>query len=219
MRLFILLFVLPAIACGGGTSSAETTPPPTHTPPVQDMDEGEYEDEEEDFEEEVAEPTGPGQLHAVIRVGNEEREGAVSVVSGQGDVVAEGRSGETFTVPSGSYRVVGAFDAPEGQSSLYGTREESARVTPGGTAEVELRYEVARIRINVRKNGRPVARWRLVLTREGSEGEITLNPSTEHVTVPPGRYSGVLHAGASRIDVAGLQFQGGATMDVPVNVD
>ena len=89
----------------------------------------------------------------------------------------------------------------------------------GETAEVVLRYEVARIRINVRRNGRAVARWRLVLTREGSEGEITLNPSAEHVVVPPGRYSGVLHAGARRIEVSGLQFQGGATMDVPVNVD
>lgn len=220
MRLFALLLVLPFAACGG---SSPQTPPPAETAVESGGEEThihEAEDVDDEFVEEVeAEPSGPGELHAVIRMGGEDQEGTLSVQDVRGDTIAEGRSGDTLTLPSGSYRVVGTIDAPEGHGSLYGSRTEDIRVVPGDTTEVSLRYEVARIRINVRRNGRAVGRWRMTLTREGSEGEITLTPSSEHVTVPPGRYSGVLHAGARRIEVSGLLFQGGATMDVPVNVE
>ena len=98
-------------------------------------------------------------------------------------------------------------------------REDNVIVSPGQTAEVVFTYEVARVRLDVRRGGRPVSGWRMVLTREGESTEIPMQPSTEHMMFAPGRYSGVLTTGGARIEVNGLIFQGGATMDVPVNVN
>ncbi|MFT5353161.1 MAG: hypothetical protein ACI9KE_000359 [Polyangiales bacterium] len=216
MRIHILLIGF-SLACGGEAPASNPTSEPTsgNDTVVVDSAEDDYEDEEEMIE--VPEPTGPGRIHAVIRMQNEERAGTVTVMSPNGDTVAEGNSGDTFDVPSGDYSVVAMLD-PALLPGHTG-REERARVAPGQTAEVVFSYEVARVRLNVRRGGRALNTWRMVLTRQGSDTEITLQSSTEHAEVAPGRYSGVLTAGGARIEVSGLIFQGGATMDVPVNVN
>ena len=214
MRTLILLLGF-SLACGGEAPTSAPAPQPTAgNDAVSDVEEDDYEEEEE-IEE--PEPSGPGRIHAVIRMQNQERAGTVTVRSADGAVVAEGASGDTFDVPSGSYVLEAMLDA----ALLPGHtgREERTTVSSGETVEVVFSYEVARVRLNVRRAGRPVNTWRMVLTREGSETEITLQSSTEHAEVAPGRYSGLLIAGSARIEVTGLIFQGGSTMDVPVNVD
>lgn len=203
-----------SLACGGGE---DTTPPPEETAgnetpaPIEPEPEPYVEPEPE------PEPSGPGQLHAVIRMLGEDQPGTIQVRSLAGDVVAEGNSGDTFDVPSGEYLVAAMLD----ESLLPGhdAREERSIVDPGETANVTFTYQVARVRIVVRRGNRPVNNWRLVVTREGSDHEVRLQPSADHQVVTPGRYSGTLTTGGSRIEVNGLIFQGGATMDVPVNVN
>lgn len=216
MRTLFLLVLGFSLACGGAPAP---TPEPQSTTGDESPEEAapvEYEEEvvEEEF---IEEPTGPGSIHAVIRMRNEERAGTITVRTLNGEVVAEGNAGDTIEVPSGSYQIDGMLDPAllPGHSS----QQERTSVTPGETAEVVFTYEVARVRLNVRRRGRVLNSWRMVLTREGTETEVTLESSTEHAEVAPGRYSGMLIAGGARIEVTGLIFQGGATMDVPVNVN
>lgn len=218
MRTLSLLVLGFSLACGGGEAPAPT-PAPETTSGNDTANEavGDAYEEEVVEEEFIEEPTGPGSVHAVIRMQNEERAGTVIVRAVNGDIVAEGNAGDTFEVPSGNYQIEAMLD-PELLPG-HSAQEERAFVSPGETAEVVVTYEVARIRLNVRRGGRVLNTWRMVLTRQGTETEITLQSSTEHAEVAPGRYSGVLTAGGARIEVSGLIFQGGATMDVPVNVN
>lgn len=217
MRTLTLLLGLSLSACGGDTTPVQDDP---HEDTAGDdqPDLGHADEEfEEEIEEELPEPSGPGQVHVVIRMGGAEQAGTVEVTNRQGETVAEGAAGTTFTVEAGDYHVSGMLDA----ALLPGHvgREDDVLVSPGQTAEVVFTYEVARIRLDVRRGGRPVNTWRMVLTREGQDIEIPMQPSTEHVMMAPGRYSGVLTTGGARIEVNGLIFQGGATMDVPVNIN
>lgn len=217
MREITIILAAVAMACGGGSAptpsdddtSGDEVGSVGHSAPIDD------EEEEELIEDDA--PTGPGELQVTLRLGNEDAQGRVQVVDDAGEVVAEGASGQTFTVPSGSYRVVGEL----ARGALRGAeaREESAYVEAGGRARVTVSWAVARVRIDVRRRGQAINRWRLVVTREGTSDEVVLEPSNEHHVVMPGRYSGVLTAGANRVEVSGIIFQGGATMNVPINID
>lgn len=208
-------------ACGGSDAPAE-----------EPMDDGvattgdEVAEPEPEIEEPEPEPTGPGQLRVAVTVGGEAAESAtVRVMDESGETVAEGAPGDTFSVDSGSYRVAASI----GDATLLAdtpTRELDgmATVRPGDTAEVTVEFPVSRVMIEVRRRGRPVARWELTARREnpgpGEEAaEFQLEPSREHVPVTPGRYAGTLRFGGQQIEVNGLIFQGGARMTVPVNVD
>ncbi|MCA9609506.1 MAG: hypothetical protein KC619_28100, partial [Myxococcales bacterium] len=93
-------------------------------------------------------------------------------------------------------------------------------VPPGQTTAAAIDFPVAYILLRVRRGGRDVARWQLEISRESREGgTIRLEPSSTHVPITPGRYSGTLRTGGQQIEVSGLIFQGGARMTVPVNVN
>lgn len=221
MRHLVLLAVATGLVsgCGGGQASSGTTAETVQddTAVVEDTA-VEEETEAEPADEPVA--TGPGTLRVVNRVGGQDSSGTVRVLDEGGATVAEGSSGETFTLQSGSYRVVGAItdadvliDTPERESDGMVT------VVAGQEQTVTIDHPVSRVRLRVTRGGRPIARWRFVVHRQGEEGEtIELRSGGQHIPITPGRYEGTLHFGNSQIEVTGVIFQGGATMDVPVNV-
>jgi len=214
-----LAILLISIGCGGAAANTDDTADLDETEPVQD----ETLAEETSGDEEPEPPaTGPGQLRVVNRVGGEDSTGTVRVLSASGEVVAEGRSGDTFTVEAGSYRLVGEItdaavliDTP--------TRESDGMITvlAGQEQAATIDYPRARVRLRVTRRGRAVPRWRMEVRRQGQEGAepLELRSSEQHTPITPGRYDATLHFGANRIEVTGIIFQGGATMDVPVNVD
>jgi len=207
-------------ACGGSDAPAEE--------PIEDgvaTTGDEVAEPEPETEEPEPEPAGPGQLRVGVTVGGEAAESAtVRVMDESGETVAEGAPGDTFSVDSGSYRVAASI-ADATVLADTPTRElDGMAVRPGDTAEVTVEFPVSRVMIEVRRRGRPVARWELTARREnpgpGEEAaEFQLEPSREHVPVTPGRYAGTLRFGGQQIEVNGLIFQGGARMTVPVNVD
>jgi hypothetical protein len=205
-------------AASGGTTVAAEDEPVTE-PPVADAP---VEEEPEVADEPAApEPTGPGQLRVINRVGGEDASGTVRVLSEAGEVVVEGTSGQTFTVPSGSYRVVGAITDDDVMIDTP-THEADGMVTvlAGQEQSVSIDFPLSRVRIRVRRHGRPVARWRMEVRRQDGTGEpLTLRSSNDHIPITPGRYDATLHFGREQIEVSGIIFQGGATMDVPVNID
>ncbi len=226
MRHLVLVVIASGLvsACGGGSaaSGSSTTVADDEQQSAAEPVVVEEEEEEVAVEEpEEPPPSGPGQLQVRNRVGGQDASGTVQVLSDAGEVVAEGTSGETFTVPSGSYRVVGTItddsvliDTP--------THEDDGAVTviPGQEQTVDIDFPISRVRIRVTRHGRPVARWTMDVRRQGSDTEpLTLHSSNDHIPITPGRYDATLHLGRDDIEVNGIIFQGGATMDVPVNID
>ena len=218
-KLAPLAIALLITGCGGAPANTHDTADlddtePTYEEPIADETSGDEEPEPP--------ATGPGQLRVVNRVGGEESTGNVRVLSASGEVVAEGRSGDTFTVEAGSYRLVGQITDPAVLIDTP-TRESDGMITvlAGQEQTATIDHARARVRVRVTRRGRPVAQWRMQLRRQGVEGAepITLRASEQHTPITPGRYDATLQFGANRIEVTGIIFQGGATMDVPVNVD
>jgi hypothetical protein len=173
-------------------------------------------------EEPVAErPSGPGQLRIAVKVGGQEASGTVRVVSSSGETVAEGRSGETFTVPSGDYTISASITDDDVMIDTP-TREndQPVSVMAGQESSAEVDFPVSRVRIRVTRRGRAVSRWRMEVRPQADESAeaITLQPSQDHIAITPGRYAAVVHLGAEQITINEIIFQGGARMDVPVNI-
>lgn len=216
-----LVACLGMVGCGGSgpeagvaepTSGAEVAAAREPAPRVED----------EPAPEPVARPVrGPGRLRVVNMVGGRDAGGTIQILDGSGRVVLEGRSGETYSLDAGTYRVVGTVTD---RTALVDTptREEEDPVTVAAGREevVRVAHPVARVRLAVTQRGRPVASWRAELRRTtGQGGVLELQPSETHTPVSPGRYDAVVHVGGQRFTVTGVIFQGGATMDVPVTIE
>ena len=224
LNLLLVIAGLAVVGCGGGQSASDD-PGDTELADTSGDEAVAPTPEPEPEPEPAPEPepvSGPGQLTVSNRVGNEDGGGTVQVLDQAGEVVAEGNSGQTFNVESGSYRVRGTIaDAAILIDTPTHELDGMVTVPPGQTTTASITFPVSHIRINVRRGNRTVARWRLEIQREGREqGEtITLEPSSDHVPITPGRYSGTLRFGGQQIEVSGLIFQGGARMSVPINVN
>lgn len=211
------------VGCGGGGDSSSGTTDETYTPPP-DTTSGAEDPPADPVEapmiEPEPEPTGPGRLTVGITVAGESVAGNVVVADRGGDTVAEGSAGQTFSLPAGEYRVFGEIT----DASILADRptreaEEMIDLAPGQQLSVNVEHGRSRVKLNVVRNGRPVANWRMELRRQGTdEVVLELRSGMEHTAVSPGRYDGVVHFGASRIDVSGIIFQGGATQEIPVRV-
>ncbi len=203
------------LACGGGDAEPveESTTGSETTTTVEADPTPEPEPEPE------PEPTGPGSLTVINEIDGEQSTGTVQVLNEAGDVVAEGQSGETFQVPAGRYTLMGSItDASVLMDTPTREGEYSVTVDPGGEARGVIEHHRARVRIRVLRNNRPVARWRLELTRRNSDATIELTPSEEYVPITAGRYNGVVHIGSTRIEVSDIALQGGAQRDLPIRV-
>jgi hypothetical protein len=215
------------MACGGGEEPAPEPTTGAEVEPDQPMDIDEDIDESIDEEhrepsdepEAVDTPTGPGRLTVFNRVGTDNVGGTVSVMDLEGEVVAEGASGETFDLPSGQYTLAGTItdpailiDTPTDQG------DDPVTVRPGATTEGLVRHGRARIRLRVRRGNREISQWRLEITR-GEETITMRSNGNEYIPVSPGRYNGVLHFGTNQITVNDLIFPDGASRDLPINVN
>ena len=201
------------LACGGGdTTSEETTTgdeQATYEEPIA----------EEPIEEPAPEPTGPGSLTVINEIDGAESTGTVQVLDGAGEVVAEGQSGETFQLPAGTYTLVGSItDASILMDTPTREGEYSVTLEAGGEARGVIEHHRARVKIRVLRRNRPVNRWRLVLTRRGSDQQIELTPSEEYIPITAGRYNGIVHIGNTQIEVTDVVLQGGAQRDLPIRV-
>lgn len=231
LTLAAIALALVSIGCGGAptVSDPSAEPEPVESTAADESyadetagDEALEPEEQETVEAEEEPPaTGPGQLRVVNRVGGEESGGRVRVLDASGEVVAEGQSGETFTLEAGTYRVIGEITDSDVLIDKPTRSGGEVVVVAGQEQAVTVDHPRSRVRIRVLRRGRPVARWRLELRPQSdpNAAPITLRPSDQHTPVTPGRYDGTLTFGSQRIEVNGIIFQGGATMDVPINVD
>ena len=176
--------------------------------------------EEDPADAEGAEvPAGPTQVTVEVKLGTEEYEGEVAIQNTSGATVAQGRGGQTFTLQAGDYTVIAR--ATNEQHIIGAPVETSEQISLAGEEETTVRVSIpaAQVRLDVRRNGRPLRNPRVTLYREGGEEQVAQFTATDrHITIVPGRYEADVRQGNNEIRVRGLTFMEGAQQNIPVNV-
>ncbi|MCS6797439.1 MAG: hypothetical protein NZ898_02720 [Myxococcota bacterium] len=207
-----LLALVLAAACGGSQqqSGLQTTPiEHVSEPPVETSVEA---------DPNPAPASGPARLTVSIGLGESTLEGEVEVVDGAGAVAASGRAGQSFEVPAGNYVVrARVSEAPGVVGSLRGETEVS--LAPADERSVRVEMQPARVRLVVKRRGRPVRGARVSLIRHGESDPVaTFTPGDEHIVIQPGRYEADVVVGRQTIRATGLTFMEGATQEVPIEI-
>lgn len=219
-----------AIACGGGEDEeADQEQTSGGEDPWAEVDLGgdhrsiDVDDMEESHPEQVAdtepEATGPARITVVNRAGNDDLGGNVSVLSLDGEVVESGRSGSTFTLEPGTYRLAGEITSDDdviGKPSKE--MEDTVTIEPGQEATLPVSFAVANIKLRIERNGRPVRTWQAQLTRQGSEEPINLTSRDDFQRIQAGRYDGTVRFGSHRVEVTDVILQGGSRGEIPIRV-
>ena len=227
--LWMCLSMVGLLACGGADDDANTEATSGDEDPWASVDLGEDAEDidvdsmEEEYPEQVAdveeEATGPARITVVNRVGNDDLGGNVSVLNASGEVVESGRSGSTFTLPAGTYRLAGEITSDDdvvGKPSKE--MEDTVEVRAGQTTTLAVVFSVATVKLRVERNGRVVGTWRAELTRQGTDEAVALSSRDDFRRIRAGRYDGTVIFGANRIEVNDVIFQGGARGEVPIQV-
>jgi hypothetical protein len=210
--------------CGGGGETETETEVETET-----ETEGGEGGEDLPWEEEGAEGggeggaaatpgTGPGRITIQIKVGVEDATGDITVRAEDG-TETRATSGSPTTLQPGTYVIV-AHITDQAVLVDRPTIEQELIVSPGDVRNEIVEFPRARVRLRVVRRGRPAGRARVTLTRTvlGSE-EVVVQTSEDHIPITPGRYNGVVRVGNQEITVEGITFMGGATQDVPININ
>jgi hypothetical protein len=205
-------------ACGGGEGSSGDPYEPSGSTGGEASPRAERRGEAGDAK--GVTPSGPARITVRVLVEDEPVAGHVQLLDRGGDVVKEGRSGETFAVPAGQYTIVAQI---KDANVLV---DKPTRQFPGIFLEEgeELTEDVeigrARVRLRVVKAGREVRNARIQLRRSGAE-EVVLDytPGNDHISITPGRYDATVHIAGAQIRVEGLIFQPSATQNMPININ
>mgnify|MGYP001355904786 CR=1 FL=1 len=224
------MLALGALACGGGEEPVAEEETAGGEDPWSTVDLGgdhrniDVESMEESHPELVAdtdedEGTGPARITVVNRVAGEDVGGNVSVLSLDGSVVESGRSGSTFTLEPGTYRLAGEITSDDdvvGKPSKQ--MEDTTEIRPGQEETVAVVFSVATVKLRIERGGRVVNTWRAELTRQGTDEAIELSSRDDFRHVRAGRYDGTVIFGVNRIAVSDIILQGGARGEVPVRI-
>lgn len=171
-------------------------------------------------EQPAPEPAGKAQLTVRIVVGGEKVPGDVQVVNDAGDVVAQGKSGDTFAVNAGEYTLVGKV---KDASIMVDTpsQESDPILIQGGDKQTEdVEIGRAKVRLKIYKGRREIRAAKVELRRQGTEETVyEYTPGKDYIFISPGRYDAVVKMGKNQeIKVEGLVFMPGATQDIPVRI-
>ena len=217
------------LGCGGGGTETETeteveTETETETETEGGEGGGDLPWEEEGGEgggEGAATPpsTGPGRITIQFKVGGEDASGELTVRSADG-AEQRGQPGAAMTLEPGTYVIVARI-TDENVLVDRPTIEQELVVSPGDVRNEIVEFPRARVRLQVMRRGRNAGRARVTLTRTvlGSQEVQVQAGGTEHIPITPGRYNGVVRVGNQEITVEGITFMGGATQDVPININ
>ena len=238
MQKTVWLFLVAAVACGGGESEAynpeadylESSAGGEEDPMLAGAGEG-LEGDEDVLAEDGPTPaaggprgdapaaTGPARLTVGISVEGESAPGKVKVLSASGDVIKEGPAGRTYTLPPGTYTLVAEVTDASVLVDKPSRTGEAFDLEAGDERTENVEMGRSKVRLKVMKGNRHVRNTRVELMRQGSE-EVVLDfkPGNQHISISPGRYDAVVHMGNTRVEVDGIVFMGGATQDIPIRV-
>lgn len=230
LRILALFLGAFAFACGGGGDGGEDQGTTSGgEDPWAEVDLGgdhrniDVDEMEESHPEQVAdtepEATGPARITVVNRANGEDLGGNVSVLNLDGEVVESGRSGSTFTLEPGTYRLAGEITSDDDVLGKPSKEEEdTVTISPGQEATLPVSFAVANIKLRIERNGRVVRTWQAQLTRQGSEEPINLTSRDDFQHIQAGRYDGTVRFGAHRVEVTDVILQGGSRGEIPIRV-
>jgi hypothetical protein len=220
-----LLAAVLVLGCGGGGASTQPDDDEVDFSPEDDALFGDGPPQAGPLEEEPAEtegeggPVGPTRVTVEVKLGTEEYEGEVQVQNASGATVAQGRGGQTFTLQAGEYTVVARAT---NEDHIIGAPVETTEpLTLAGEEEKTVRVSIpaSQVRLDVRRNGRPLRAPQVTLFREGGDEPVArFVAGDRHITIVPGRYEADVRTGNQEIRVRGLTFMEGAQQNIPVNV-
>jgi len=230
LRIMGMLLGAFAIACGGGEEEeAQQEETSGGEDPWAEVDLGgdhrsiDVEDMEESHPEQVAdtqpEATGPARITVQNRANGEDIGGNVSVLNLDGEVVESGRSGATFILEPGTYRLAGEVTSDEdvlGKPSKE--MEDTVTIEPGQVATLPVSFAVANVKLRIERGGRAIRTWQAELTRRGSETPINLTSRDDFQHIQAGRYDGTVRFGSRRIEVSDIILQGGSRGEIPIRI-
>jgi hypothetical protein len=226
MRIAFIGVVAALCACGGGSAESGGGQEELPDDPYADGTEGDVGTEDVGDEGgglggsggEATPPSGPVQVTIAVRLGSEEGTAAVKLVDADGNTVAEGRSGQSFTVRPGAYTVIAQI---EDERVMIDKPQHSEEVQVPASEEphtIQVSVPIARVRLVVRRNNRPLNNPQVTLFRQSGEEVATFRAGNDHIAITPGRYEADVVTGRDRIRVRGLTFMDGATQNIPVNI-
>jgi len=221
-------------SCGGGAGDDDVDS--TSAGPLMDTSGGEPGGEDDALADLPPEPEDPepaeepaptyGDAVSVpvqLQVGSDVGTGTFQLMNLDGEVVAEGDSGDQVTVPTGPYTVSASITDPR-QLIDTPTRQESVEIGQV-TPMVVVRFPRSQVLLRIRRGGRAVRRATVVLLPQTGPGEPDPEPIAEidnprrSFSVTPGRYDAMIKMGSLQVPVQGLVFQDGAQQEVPVNIN
>lgn len=213
----LMLFL---VACGNGEATEGTGPDPVTETESTGGELGMGEGPEEPSEQELGQPTGKAELTVRITIDGKQVPGDVQVLNEARDVVHEGSSGDTFSVPAGAYSLVGTV---KDETILVDTptkEADSILVEPGEERTEEIEVGRAKVRLKIYDGRRHVRRADVALRREGGEEVIyEFTPGKKHIVISPGRYDAVVTLpNETKVEVDGLIFMPGATQEIPLRI-
>jgi len=160
-------------------------------------------------------PSGPATISFKLSVKGEAIAGTIKIRDDGGTVLTEGEAGQPISIESGAYRAEvrastdGLIDGPIKWVEL--------ELKPGDNPAVEVAFPWAKVRLDVKVNGKP-AKGKVELLRRGESVATLPIAADEHILISPGRYQGKIKTGRSEIEVSQIVIPEGATRNVPINV-
>jgi hypothetical protein len=164
-----------------------------------------------------AQPVGPASVTIDVTVKGKPAAAAIQLLDEGGKVTAEGKAGEKIITSSGKYdAVVQVTDT----SALVDkpTKHLAIALRPGQDAKEQMSFPWARIRLNVKIDGRLDAGAVVNLLREGAVVASVKSADQEYVQISPGRYQAEVNAKNTKTMLNNVMFPEGATQDIPVDV-
>jgi hypothetical protein len=218
----LLLSFATTVGCGSGApapGASEESPAPAASAGAETTPEPPSTDEAAEAppeSEPLVSATGPGTLVLTASIAGKPVPAVVRVLDPSGEKRAEAKAGEPLTLPAGSYELEVAITDAAVMADKP-TQKRELVLQAGQTANVEARFQWAKVTLDVRINGRSQPGAKVQLLR-AEEVVAEMKSGAPPTPVTPGRYEADVLLKGAKIRVKGLQFPDSATQIVPVNV-
>jgi hypothetical protein len=209
-----MISMVVCLGCGGAQEPADEAEPQPSAGGQQTAD---AEPMTEEMEEPAAAPAGgPVSLTVTTVVKGQAVSGRVKLVDASGQVAAEGSTGQTMRVPSGSYTAeVQVTD--EGVLIDKPTQTLEMELVPGTEVKEKVIFPWCRVRLNVRVRGNLDRNARVKLMRHGTV-VAEIKSASDYVPISPGHYAAEVTSRKTVTRLDDVMLPEGATRDVPIDV-
>jgi hypothetical protein len=166
---------------------------------------------------EEAPAVGPAVITIDVTVKGQPVPATIQFIEQSGKTGVEGKAGEKISISSGKYEAVVQVTDPAALADKP-TKRMSVEIKPGQEVKEQVSFPWAKIRLNVRVDGKLDAKAKVKLIRDGVAVATINSADKDYVQISPGRYQAEVTTRNTKATVDKLMFPEGAMQDVPVDV-